>query len=136
MPDEKAPISGKRGWKIYFWLVSVLFAVVLVTEFIEPGDDTIVDAVDYATWGLSLIGVFGFAYSRVILSQRLWQIWLPIVVVWDIFILLRQFSKGQLELEVVTFVFIAVISVIVIIPEYIALYWYGYRSETLWQTKR
>jgi hypothetical protein len=136
MPDEKVPVSKKRGWRVYFWLVTVLFGVLLVAEFIEPGDDTVADAVDSATWGFSLIGVFGFAYSRAILSQRLWQIWLPIVVVKDLFILSRQFSTGHIELETATFAFIAVISVIVFIPEYIALYRYGYQSETLWHAER
>ena len=89
----------------------------------------------YGTQLVTLIGVFGFAYSKSILSKRLWQIWLPMIILlrdavlhaqgfWD-----ESSGYGTLFLTLVT-----LFAVIFALPEYLAIYYYGYRSDPLWES--
>ena len=75
-------IPRNMRWKVYLWLMALLFVVALGFEIAEPADAPLIDAIDYLSWGFSLIGVFGYAYSRAVINQRIWRIWLPILVVW------------------------------------------------------
>ena len=118
----------KFWWKTYFWLVAGLL-VVDVVRFPLHYSETLelTDIVDYGTWLFSLIGLFGFAYSKIILSKRLWQVLLPIVVLWDIRIWINLYAYESVG--------VAVVAGILILPEYLALYFYGYRSNPLWASK-
>jgi len=112
-----------------------LFVAAIIVDFFYYESRDILDIIYYGTWFLSLVGVFGFAYSKIIMSKRLWQVWLPIVVLWDTGVLVNQYMYEPVEMEPWFLVLVAVITVIVILPEYLALYFYGYRSDPLWHLK-
>jgi hypothetical protein len=135
MSNQNMAVDRKRGWRVYFWLVGLFLVIALVAEIVEPADDPFVDTVDYLTSGFSLAGLFGYAYSRRILSQTIWRIWLPIAVVWDLALLVRQVTKGNLASDLVTFFAIALLWAIVAVPVYVAIYRYGYRSPDLWSVR-
>lgn len=127
-------------WKAYFWLTALLMtgAVFFALQYSQSPAWT--DVVGYGTWLVSLIGVFGFAYSRTIINERLWQTWFPIVVLWDVGVLVTQYVYEPLEMEpwlmnpwLLTVA--AIITGILVLPEYVALYLYGYRSNPLWASK-
>lgn len=93
------------------------------------------DVVDYTTWIISLTGVFGFAYSKPLVHKRLWQTWLPLAIAWDLATLARQHLSDMSETEPVSLVFVLVVVGVLFVPEYVALYLYGYRSDSLWSAR-
>jgi hypothetical protein len=128
-------INAKFWWKTYIWLMAVLFAAAVSIDLYYYESRDILDIIFYGTWLFSLVGVFGFAYSKIIMSKRLWQFWLPIVVLWDAGLLVNQFIYEPLEMEPWFLVSVVVITGIMMLPEYLALYFYGYRSNPLWSLK-
>lgn len=125
----------KFWWKLYFWLMISLVIVAAFYELYDENAMEVSDVADYGTWLFSLAGVFGFAYSKVFLHRRLWRVWLPIIVVWDIGFLVKQYLQDPVELDPSLLVFTAVFFVLIVAPQYLALYLYGYRSNALWATK-
>ena len=129
-------LGAKFWWKVYFWLMTALAVAVFVFDFhfyemSEPSD-----VLEYGIWFFSLIGVFGFAYSKIIVSKRLWQVWLPIVVLWDVGLSVKQYLYDSVEIESWFLALMIVIGGILVLPEYLALYFYGYRSNPLWASKK
>jgi len=125
----------KFWWKAYFWLVVVLVIATVILQFQfgqMPGPS---DFFDYGVWLFSMVGVFGFAYSKLIVGKRLWQVWLPVVLIWDIGLMAKQYVFEPMEMEPWFMVVVLVIGGILVLPEYLALYLYGYRSDSLWSSK-
>lgn len=122
-------------WKTYFWSIGVLAVGAIVFDVYEQRRVEAFDVVDYATWIISLAGVFGFAYSRAILHKRLWQAWLPLAIGWDLVTLTRQYMADPSETDPLLIVFVLLIVGILFVPEYVALYLYGYRSDALWSAR-
>jgi hypothetical protein len=127
--------STKFWWKAYFWLMAALVVGAVIFNLYFEETPAPSDIVDYGTWLFGLIGVFGFAYSKVIMSKRLWQVWLPIIVAWDVGVLTKQYVYEPVEMDPWLMVFVAVIAGVLVLPEYLALYLYGYRSGSLWAAK-
>lgn len=120
-------------WQTYFWSIGLLAAGAIVYDVYAQPRVQAFDVVDYATWIISLAGVFGFAYSKTILHKRVWQVWLPLAVGWDLVTLARQYSSAGTD--PVSLVFVLVIVGLLFVPEYVALYLYGYRSDSLWSAR-
>jgi hypothetical protein len=125
----------KFWWKLYFWLMVGLLIGVVFLNLDYQESMTAVDFIYYATWLFSLVGVFGLAYSKVFLHKRVWQVWLPMVIAWDIGLEIYDYIQDPTELDPLAVAFIGVFFVILIVPEYVALYLYGYRSDLLWSKK-
>jgi hypothetical protein len=124
-------MNPRRGWRIYFWIMAALLAVFVVVGFIKPGSEPLLDVVDYLVSAFTLVGLFGYAYSRRIWSQGAWRVALPIVVIWEFVNTARGLTKGDLGNVVEAAIYVALIFAIVV-PAYVALYRYGYRSPELW----
>ncbi len=101
-------------------------------ERMESKPSHSVDIIGYGTWMFSLLGMFGFAYDKVVLRDIVWRCWLPAVILWDAWIIgLDLFSEVN-GIDV-TFGIIASLLIFVIsMPEYVALYLYGFRSNQIW----
>lgn len=129
----------KLGWKIYFWIIVVLMAAALGTqlagtlgvEMFADEDLDVLDTISYAISALSLVGVFGYAYSKPLLQPRLWQLWLPIALLADIYFFGYEVLYPELD-EPMSAVAVIVFYAIFAVPQYVALYLYGFRSKELW----
>lgn len=126
--------GAKLWWKIYFWLMAILVVGALLLDARYSDGRDLLDILDYGTWLFSLVGVFGFAYSKVIMNKRLWQIWLPIVVIWDVSVPAIQHMHEPLEMEPWFLALAAAIAAMLVLPQYVALYFYGHRSDGLWSS--
>lgn len=124
----------KFWWKMYFWSIGLLAVGAIAADVYEQRRVEVFNVVDYATWILSLAGVFGYAYSRALLHKRFWQVWLPLAVGWDLLALIRQYTANP-GADLAPLVFVLFIVAILFVPEYVALYLYGYRSDALWSAR-
>lgn len=87
----------------------------------------LIDYLDSLFWIVSILGVFGYAFQKEILNVKFWKVFLPFIVVWDIFIIIDTLD-GILEIsEPMLIIGIVIMYAGILIPQYIGLYLYGYK---------
>ncbi len=116
-------------WKIYAIVMTVILLIAYFFTF-RYGMQTL-DYVDLPVSIIALIGVYGFAFRIRLISYWIWRVWLLVVLGWngyynfyDALISVPEYSPFILTGMVLAFV--------VLVPEYIALFLYGFRSSSLW----
>ena len=128
-------LHRRFAWKIYLLLMIVLMALLFAFEgaqWIQTAD-----VIDLAVFAIATVGLFGFAYRRRIGSRTFWSMWLPVEVVWDFAVLLAiepagfayRFPDGE---RTAVFSVETAVGVLLVLPLYIALYRYAFRSPELW----
>jgi len=122
-------------WKIYAWFLAIVLAAAygaIIWEGLE-----VRDAIDIPISLIAVIGVFGYAYKRRIVSEDLWRVWFFVIIGWDIFnsLVLEDFTEFD-EFTAIEISIGIIFVLILIIPEYIALFLYGFKSETLWRRQK
>ncbi len=131
------PVERSIWWKIYFWFVFItecLYAawVIADPEGTDAGPSDYFDLVLYA---FVLLALFGFAYSRRFLTKKTWQYFFPFILLWDLwFIFIDGDWEEVMRLGLIVFLVSLIIIIALMIPQYIALYCYGFREHELWQT--
>lgn len=120
-------------WKIYFSILLFLYAIYVaaVIWFSEEMELGIVDYIDFIFAMFALVGVFGFAFKKVVLGESVWKVYLPFLILWDI-----SYSALQDEWvvgEELMYVIMALgLMALILIPQYVAIFRYGFRSKQLW----
>ena len=125
---------GNMFWKIYS---VVLVAILLPTYVVVMGSTySMWDFMDMAVTVGALMGFMGYAYKFRIISMTLWKVYFFLAIVWDIFyniiITLVLNLAVHLPNEPKMGASGVLLSFAIVIPEYIALYLYGFQSESLW----
>ncbi len=78
-------------------------------------------------WLVGLVGVFGYTFCKTILNKKFWQYYLPVLVVWDIFITFREVGADY-ELEGEPYLIaVLIMYILILIPAYVGVYLYGYK---------
>jgi hypothetical protein len=135
------------GWKIYFWFITLLLGastgLLIADSFgILPLDEEgpILDE----PWGwldwlslliawIGIVGFFGFAYKKTIGEQNFWKRWFIFNLVFDIsYEFYEKYPKGFIAEEL----WLDILAYSIPVPIYIALYLYGYKSDSLWNPER
>lgn len=85
-----------------------------------------IDYFDYIFWSLALAGVFGYSFSKNILNNNFWKLFLPFIVVWDFYIIdyviIRDPEILSEEYGVGFIIFTAIFYFLFKFPEYIGIY--------------
>ena len=112
-------------------LVFYAIYVAAVIWFPEEMELEAVDYIDFVFAAFSLVGVFGFAFKKTVLSQSTWKVYLPFIILWDIsYSALRDEWVGGEELIYETMAL--GLMALILIPQYVAIFRYGFRSKQLW----
>jgi hypothetical protein len=101
--------------------MSLIYIIGLVGVFIKP---TVRDCVGMILSAVTLVGLFGFSFKKELFIKKFWQISLIVCLseeLWDSF---KTYSSGMNTGDIV--------NVAIIIPIYVAVFLYAFRSETLW----
>ncbi len=110
-----------------------MFAPLLVFSFKEEFSagqtPELTVAADYIFTLLGWFGVFGYVYGKTLFSRKFWQVFLPFIVVWDIFIASREFTARTDVDDVFLLLGYSAIGILMVLPEYVGLYLYGYRER-------
>ena len=122
------PLSGaKAGWVVY---AAVLTFGVLAGEAVNLSSGSEVTALTLANWTLSaalLTALWGYALQRRIGSQRYWR-----AVFW-----LVLFANAAMLIPVLlgdrAVALFAAALTLLIVPAYLAAYFYAYRSTAFWE---
>ena len=128
--DEAAP--SKVWWKVFFWLLLILEALSITAYINDPAESVFEMLLEIAIYSAILVGMFGFAYDKKILSQGIWKIVLPIGLAYDIYVLIDIVGSSSPQTLYLTTVSMVVIVFPVMLFQYIALYKYGFKSTDIW----
>lgn len=129
------PVERSVWWKIYFWFLFLTECLYAGWIIIDPEG---AEAVPSDYYGLIiyvfvLLAIFGFAYSKRFLTRILWQLFFPFVLLWDLwFIFIDGDWQDIMTLGITPLIASLIIIITLMIPQYIALYCYGFREHELW----
>jgi hypothetical protein len=129
---QRAPASW--GWKLYF----AVLALLLVGLLPELGVAWIQlpDALDFAVAGVGLVGLCGYAWGRAFGMPSFWRGWVVFQPLWDVFIALVASPRGWAQVVPdmeASSVGEELFGLIVVVPLYIALFRYAFRSPDVWR---
>lgn len=121
-------------WKIYFWILSALIffgALSTIDSSTSP-----FEYFDLIFCTIGLVSLFGYSYKKRILNISFWKFFAPVFLFWEIFFLIYEnFIIGGSENIEHSFIFF-MISLLITIPGYVAVFLYGYRSKEIWLLNR
>ncbi len=117
-------------WKIYFWVLLLLYGILLIASIWihEEIKFEVVDFIDFCFAIFALVGVFGYAFNKAVLNQIVWKVYLPFIIVWDLCytVLCEEWVGGE---ELIFEVIALILMVLILVPQYVAIYRYGYHSR-------
>lgn len=133
------------GWKIYFLILTLLMiagTALIVADSLGvllpagtpllDDDWTWLDSLSILITWVGIVGLFGFAYKKVIGGQNFWKKWFIFTLVLDISYTVYDSYPEGFAIEDIWY---DIIAYSLILPYYIALYLYGYKSEELWNPR-
>ena len=135
-------IYMERFWKLYIWLLVFIYTMAFVgslmsTVFVETSQ-TLPNHVFWVLYTfvsfISLAGIYGYYSKKAILNKTLWRLVFAFLVA-SLLHTLYVYSHIQSELPHITtskLVYMALMQLI-FIPQYYAIYKYGWGSGTLWE---
>jgi hypothetical protein len=119
-------------WKFYFWVILALDMI----AFVMPQQRRVWETVDMGVFLLALFGLFGFCWSKQMLSRLFWRISLVCLLAWIgwyAFVLApvpavaSQAAGMKLPSRLLTG-----LAIVPHIPLVVALYLYAFRSAEVW----
>lgn len=120
-------------WRLYFAIIALsLIALISFYAFFEIEEPGVVDIVDIIFMFITLLGLYGFIYKHKILIKELWRLWLPFIVLWDIYLSAHGYIEEPIDISPSNIIWAAFAYVLLFVPGYVGLYIYGYRSAALW----
>lgn len=124
----------RRFFRFYFWILLLLYFFGVFLTIGDGEDPTYEDVFDLLFSLVSLVGIFGYAYSKIIFKKVFWKIYLPVVVLWDGYYLI-DFLAGDESIwseESGLFLFLVtpLIYLVLFVPCYVAIYLYCHEKHT------
>lgn len=123
--------ASKLRWKIFFWIILFLEVLSVISEIIDPEKNLHSIIVEILVYSAILTGLFGFAFSKKIFSQKPWRYLIPIGISWDMFTLTELSDLYAVETQAI-FVIILIIVLPISVLQYFALYKYSFKSDDIW----
>lgn len=126
------PQSGQSrfGWRVYAvvlgCLLVIMYATVMTLSF-RP-----IYIADLSITGVAYTGLLGYAFQRKLGTSLFWKVLCVAFVAWEIFF---NFVISPQSLKEVGAPLVAICMLVVLGPEYVALYRYGYRSPEIWASQ-
>lgn len=135
-------INKPRLWKIYFWFL----LIISIGAFIFQGIARNWDIADLLISAIAILGLYAFCWNKKILNQMFWKTFFLANIVWMIALTYiippsQQLIEKLPEKEMMVFqqnIFLfstigLIISLILLLPLFVALYSYGFKSEGVWK---
>ncbi|MDH5352429.1 MAG: hypothetical protein OEX78_16600 [Betaproteobacteria bacterium] len=136
-PWRQVVVGKRRLWKAYFFLMVALTVSGYIFPFLvsaEPSGQEFEDVALIPLYVAQLVGLFGFAYWRVIGTRRIWQ-WIFAASVLETAWMLYGFATTDMPpVELGSFFMTGVIATIVTLValQMWALFSYAFRAPDLW----
>lgn len=132
--DVRVDARGARsiGWKIYFFLITILSAFSFLGVFTFEGVG-VAEYVSVVLWVPATAALFGFAFVRPVANPGFWRYFLVVYLVCTFayyFVTNIDFSAGMTATE---YMISNAIGWALALPGYIALYLYSRPGDIAWR---
>lgn len=126
--SESPRLADRRlGWKVYCVAVAVALAAIYTVVWRSAFRP--VHLVDLAITLAGFAGLWGYASQRRLLSQSFWRIQACLFPAWEI---VMNFYFSRITAGISGYVAVWAL-MLFFVPEYWALWKYGYRSPDIWR---
>jgi len=81
-----------------------------------------------------LSGLFGYAYNKKILFKKFWRYLIPLGICWDIYTIFWTGEFDTIE-DMELYIIMGTMAVLILpimVFQYLALYFYSYKSRNIW----
>ena len=126
-------------WKAYLFFCLILTGAIILASFAFPKEMEPWGSFDYiqaVLWLVGIVGLYGFAYGRgfgrVVYWKIIFLIILAVDVIYPMLFLIDEWP-AVIEESSGEFGYFLFTGWVFVVPFYIALYLYGWRSEALWE---
>ena len=116
------------GWKIYAWLITVLFILATLTDP-EFFNFTAIGLTRKLLSCLLIFGTFCFAYKKATINPNFWKIVLFMSVIDELWELIGSLMEHGINAPSV---FSFGLGVALVLPGFVAVYLYSFKSDDLW----
>lgn len=117
-------------WKVYFVIITIISGA----SFLWLGIPRIYEAIDILIRGVSLLGLFGYAWEYGFIGKGFWKIFFFVMIIWNIvydyFIPLPEKVAESLQRQSPSSA--ATTGLIFFIPLIVAIFLYAYNRDDLW----
>jgi hypothetical protein len=116
-------------WKVYTWMLGTLMFWNYISMTPFP------NGWYYADFALTMFGFSGFVmfvYKRKFLLPWIWGVWAFLMMGWDIYVNFFAPAFASPSLTVAERVVTALLFILLLLPEYIGLFLYAFRSRDIW----
>ncbi len=113
----------------------IFFVVGIFEVYSNDVQLSLIDHGYYIFAAVALLGLFGYAYEMRFLNVYTWRMLLPVILVWDATLAAFSYAEihSEISVEDQSLLYRSMaIGFILVIPQYIALYFYGFRSREIW----
>ncbi len=138
---EPTEHKSKKGWKAYFWFMALLHLLIVMTTLLDPPEDyRLYDGItDLIVYPGMILGIFGFAYNKPIISPTFWKIWIFITMASDSYSLSELFITETIDFEGTELYLFMAVLLAILLPlfflQYLCLYSYAFKSSNIWNKK-
>ena len=115
-----------RAWKIYCVGLAAFLALMYVVVFTAAFRSVLI--ADFTITTVSFFGLYGFAFQKRLGWRVFWRVQCFVFPAWDLVFNFGPWSSGAAAVRME-----ALVLLLVFVPEYWALWKYGYRSPDLWR---
>ena len=133
--DDEAEQKPNIAWKIFFWLFTPLMLITIFgILFIE--NLNALDYIDVFIFLLTLLGLYGYAFSKKIATRAVWKVVFYTFIIWSVFYeAISPFILNIPQYGVAAEIDMWLLLNIIYLPLFISLYFYSFKSEHIWKQR-
>jgi len=136
--NEIPKIKSKKGWKIFFWIMALMQLLVMLSRLVYPAEGaTAIDYfIDFVISPITILGIFGFAYSQSLIASAFWKVWMVVSLVADAYSIFGAFDTEIVSTSGLEFYLYIGVTLALLVPlmalQYFCLYSYAFKSPEIW----
>lgn len=115
------------GWKIYCFALAAFLALMYAVVFTTAFRPLLI--VDFMITAVSFLGLWGFAFRKPLGWRTFWRVLCFAFPAWDVLFNFGLSPSGGAPVRA-----IALVLLLFFVPEYWALWKYGYKCPDLWRS--
>jgi hypothetical protein len=123
--DQERTAMDSAFWHAYAKFLGVLLVVMYATVMLASFKVTYL--ADLPLTVIAYVGLLGYAYQRRLGSRLFWQVYCLVFVAWEL-----VFNFALSDTTDIGALTVAVGGLVLLGPEYLALWRYGFRCNDLW----
>lgn len=135
--DENEIVRPHGFWKVFFWINMAFVPLIILGVFFILDDLEPLDFIDLIIFGFTLVGLYSYAFWKIVLTETFWRIFAIGYPLW--FVFYEILGSTLIEMnhygEPATIDGYILVSLLFFLPLSYALYQLAFRSKQLWRSQ-